>query len=366
MRNPLFHLTLFLVVSLNPLLAREIRGLVVGPGGAPVANLAVAWEPASDQATAGTESAETDEFGRFMLRGLPDSDGFLLLKGPEGRGQVRLAAGDEGVLPLIRYPVITEIVILHDNDRHFYNNFPEEVEAFVSAWRQRYPNTFLFNLGDLLVRHRHRWLEPDNVDYYERMGMALAAFMNHLAYDLVVVGNHENAWIEGATQRILQSLNAPLLAANLAVTTDRYIDPLPYLKLTTDNGLRLSVLGLTVGRGEGVEVTPHQEAIDRFAWLRDESDVFILGTHIGINNDRALARENQQFDLLIGGHSHTLLPRGELIGDVLVTQAGGHPHVDGGFIDTTRPMSMGVIHLVLFNQRIVERSARVYFIAGQN
>lgn len=53
-------------------------------------------------------------------------------------------------------------------------------------------------------------------------------------------------------------------------------------------------------------------------------DLTILLTHIGLRRDRELAEAVQGIDLIIGGHSHHLLPNGERIGETLIVQAGSH------------------------------------------
>jgi len=66
--------------------------------------------------------------------------------------------------------------------------------------------------------------------------------------------------------------------------------------------------------------------------LRDRgAQLVVFLSHLGLDNppaawdDRRIAAELQgRVDLIIGGHTHDLLPEGERIGDVLVAQAGAH------------------------------------------
>lgn len=342
---------------------RSVHGLIIDSEGAPVEGLSVSFQVLEGASI--LPVFFTDEHGRFFIPNLPNQDLHLIISGEKGTGRVFLEEGKEGALPVITYPVRTEVIILHDNDRHFYMNHQDELELFVEQWRRSYDNVFLVNAGDLLVRHRHRWKEDNHVPYYKKMGMRLVESMNRLRYDLVVLGNHENAWIEDATLKILEALDAPLLGANIEVNTPNYVTPQPYEILITNNGLRLAVLGLSVGRGVGVEILDFAETIQRFRHLREENHAFILGTHIGLNNDRALARQFPEIDLIIGGHTHDLLTRGERVGDVLIVHAGGHPHVDGGYMDPDRAMFMGVVRLVFKNEDLKEKSARVHFIEAQ-
>jgi 2',3'-cyclic-nucleotide 2'-phosphodiesterase (5'-nucleotidase family) len=62
------------------------------------------------------------------------------------------------------------------------------------------------------------------------------------------------------------------------------------------------------------------------AQLRLEgADCVILLSHMGLENDRMLARELQEeIPLIIGAHTHDFLPEGEWVGKVLIVQTGAY------------------------------------------
>lgn len=66
---------------------------------------------------------------------------------------------------------------------------------------------------------------------------------------------------------------------------------------------------------------PITEALT-YKWLRDECDVLVLLTHIGYEQDRVLAARFPDADVIIGGHSGTMLRDGVNDHGVLITQAG--------------------------------------------
>jgi 2',3'-cyclic-nucleotide 2'-phosphodiesterase (5'-nucleotidase family) len=100
--------------------------------------------------------------------------------------------------------------------------------------------------------------------------------------------------------------------------------------------LRLGLIGLTADLvdGEniyeayfGLRVIPPPLAIrESIAELRrDGADTIILLSHMGLDTDRKLAADLQpDVGLIIGAHSHHLLPAGERVGQVLITQAGNY------------------------------------------
>ena len=61
------------------------------------------------------------------------------------------------------------------------------------------------------------------------------------------------------------------------------------------------------------------------AYRDSDIDLTVLLTHIGFEEDIKLASMLQPewgVDLIIGGHSHTILEQPEVVNDILITQAG--------------------------------------------
>jgi 5'-nucleotidase len=74
-----------------------------------------------------------------------------------------------------------------------------------------------------------------------------------------------------------------------------------------------------------------------------------LLSHLGLNDDRKVAASVPGLDLIIGGHSHSLLPEGEMVNGVLIAQAGNYAEGVGRVELTLRPGTGAV----------VDKSARV-------
>ncbi len=84
------------------------------------------------------------------------------------------------------------------------------------------------------------------------------------------------------------------------------------------------------------------------ALRQDGADLVILLSHLGLPADRALAAEVQDaVDLIIGAHTHNLLPEGEWVGEVLIAQAGEYAE------------HLGRLDLGWDGDRLVERRASV-------
>ncbi len=252
-----------------------------------------------------------------------------------------------------------EVLILHDNDLHFHYNHADALRETITHLRETRRNVLLLNGGDIFVRHRQRWAE-DSLEYYERMAAFIIDEMNETGYDAMVLGNHEIDYQGEATLRQLRRAAFPTLGANVTASTPKFFDPPSHHVFTLPDGIRVAVLGLSTGGAPGVEVGSRPAAIREFAHLRAENELFVLLTHIGVNADRRLARDFPEVDVIVGGHSHTLLPEAEWVNGVLVAQAGGHLHLPGGFIDRRRPMWLGVVQVVFEGTEIVAKRGKVF------
>jgi 2',3'-cyclic-nucleotide 2'-phosphodiesterase (5'-nucleotidase family) len=74
--------------------------------------------------------------------------------------------------------------------------------------------------------------------------------------------------------------------------------------------------------------SPIQSAVEEAERLRPEVDVLFALTHIGHRGDRALA-ETGTFQVIFGGHSHTVLSEPERVGGTWICQGGSHNRYAG-------------------------------------
>ncbi len=264
-----------------------------------------------------------------------------------------------GVPPVTgeRAPVVTEIVLLHDNDLHFDFNHRDAFESAIAEIRESYEHVFLLNAGDIFVRHAARWPVND-LDFYAERTRFMIETMNDVGYDVMTLGNHELDIKGTITRDSLRLANFPILAANLEVNTDDFDRPDPYTVLETSDGHTIAVLGLTgggIGSTDALRITDRHQAFEKYRYLADKHDVFVVLTHIGYHSDIAMAWTYDEIDVIIGGHSHTLVDAPGIINNTLVTQAGGHSHA----LNPDRPKMLGIVILRLEDGVLVDKSGRV-------
>jgi 2',3'-cyclic-nucleotide 2'-phosphodiesterase (5'-nucleotidase family) len=190
-------------------------------------------------------------------------------------------------------------------------------------------------------------------------GAAMHRLLNAAGCRAVAVGN-------GAVMRygveVLPELAAaapyPHLAANL-FRDGRLVEGVHATTLLDLDGIRVGLIGLTptdwsrIYEGIfGCTRPPADEVVREHApRLRVQgADVVIVLSHLGLAEDRDLAAAaGDQFDLVVGSHSHNLLPEGERVGDVTIAQAGEYgEHV--GVVE----LVVGEGHVEVVSARVVE------------
>jgi 2',3'-cyclic-nucleotide 2'-phosphodiesterase (5'-nucleotidase family) len=120
------------------------------------------------------------------------------------------------------------------------------------------------------------------------------------------------------------------LSANALGPDGRLLGDAPYALLEKD-GIKIGIIGLltetaptlfTPIGNEGLTfLKPADLLRELIPELRPQVDVLILLSHIGHENELKLADEFPALDVIIGGHSHTLVEHPIRVGNTLVAQA---------------------------------------------
>jgi len=165
-------------------------------------------------------------------------------------------------------------------------------------------------------------------------GAAVADVFNEIGYDAIVVGNHEYDSGADELRALIARMKMPVLSANTYGADGRLV---PWVKpwiVKNVAGVKIGIFGLTTARMRGLafkkniagldfrgEVETARAAVK--ALKKEGATVIIAVTHIGLENDEALARMVPGIDLIVGGHTHTFLNRA-IKGDngALIVQAG--------------------------------------------
>lgn len=246
----------------------------------------------------------------------------------------------------------TKITILHTNDTHSHID-PFEASHYryanqggvarrasvVTEIRKENPNTLLLDAGDIF----------QGTPYFNYFGGELEfKLMSMMNYDAATIGNHDfDNSIDGLYKQLPHAKFSFLSANYDFKNTVLYTHVKPYEVFVRD-GIKIGVFGL------GIELTglvdpkmfketkyldPVEIAQDMSRILKEEEqcDLVICLSHLGYYykrnpnkvSDLNLAKATKNIDLIIGGHTHTFLPKPTLVKNlddenVLVNQVGAY------------------------------------------
>lgn len=153
--------------------------------------------------------------------------------------------------------------------------------------------------------------------YKEYKDTIVAEVLNALNYDAVTPGNHEFDNGCEAFSSLLEKVSVPVLAANLSFSDRRAIaKKIAPWRIVEKEGRRIGLIGLVNPHTPNLS-SPCQQAqfADVVPALRQavselqqqKINVIVLITHLGLNDDLELARQVSGVDIIVGGHTHTLL-----------------------------------------------------------
>ncbi len=214
-----------------------------------------------------------------------------------------------------------KLVILHTNDTHSQIDSTDDGrggilrrKVLIDSVRAAEPNVILIDAGDVVQGTLYFTLYAGEVE---------RKMMNELGYDIQILGNHEFDNGVEALADMYSKMNASKLSTNYDFSGTA-LDGLfkPY-EIREIGGKRIAFMGINIDpegmiaskNCVGVKYLDGFKAANATAWHlkhNEKVDMVVAITHIGYEHDPgpgdvSLVRSSEDIDLVIGGHSHTLI-----------------------------------------------------------
>ncbi|SDP92757.1 2',3'-cyclic-nucleotide 2'-phosphodiesterase/5'-or 3'-nucleotidase, 5'-nucleotidase family [Litchfieldia salsa] len=260
--------------------------------------------------------------------------------------------------------MIETIHIYHTNDLHSHFEQWPKIVHYINKQRekhrQEHEEMFLFDIGDHMDRF-HPISEAS-------LGKMNIAFLNELKYDAVTIGNNEGITLPyEALDCLYEEATSDVIVANLYNSEGKIpIWAKPYQVYTTSSGIRLGVIGLTVYYQLFYELLgweirdPFEVIKEILKEISGQTDVIVLLSHLGINEDERLA-ELHDIDVILGGHTHHLLEEGKMINNSLVCGAGKYGmyigHVELQIVTNTKAVITKRAEVIPTNDLVEESNS---------
>lgn len=240
------------------------------------------------------------------------------------------------------------LTILHTNDVHSrIDPFPMDggrnqglggVAArsrLIKEIRAKEENVLLFDAGDIF----------QGTPYFNiYKGEPEIKAMSEMGYDATTIGNHDfDAGLEDLALQLERHASFPMIVSNYDFSgTPMEHRHQPY-KIFNRGGIKVGVMGIGIELqglvpenlyGKTRYLDPVQIANETAQELKTKNcDFIVCLSHLGYKyqenkiSDLILARETENIDLIIGGHTHTFMEKPEVVknkkaNDVVINQVG--------------------------------------------
>jgi 5'-nucleotidase len=169
-------------------------------------------------------------------------------------------------------------------------------------------NTLLLNAGDNF---------QGSLFYTTYKGAAEAEFLNMMKFDAMTVGNHEFDDSEDGLKVFLDKVQFPVVTANVLAGFKSSVKDKIVPSLVLDvGGQKIGIVGAVTNDtpelsspGENIMITVDEQAINEEVQKLKAQGVnkIIALTHVGYPRDLAVIAKIPDVDIVVGGHSHSLL-----------------------------------------------------------
>jgi len=208
------------------------------------------------------------------------------------------------------------LTILHTNDTHAHHEPNSNGDGgaarqatVVNQIRAEEANVLLLDGGDRFT---------GTLFHQQHHGQDSVLIMNAIGYDGMTLGNHEFDNGDEVLAEFVDGVLFPVVTANVDFSASEVLAGkiAPYAVLDV-NGEQIGIIGLVtpdtpVLSSPGDELVFDADLVGVAQRVVDELteqgvDKIILVTHIGLNADMEVAAGTTGIDVIVGGHSHTLL-----------------------------------------------------------
>lgn len=240
-----------------------------------------------------------------------------------------------------------KLTILHSNDLHgdFLAEHVDEklvggvslLSGYINKVRREEKNVLYAIAGDMF---------RGSIIDSEYQGLSTIEIMNMLSPDIVTIGNHETDYGIGQLLFLEKCAKFPIVNANLHIRTNnaRLFNPCKIIRI---DGMKVLFIGILTEEvisqtkndgmiGSLIDVEDAAQAIAKICNTYNSIDIdfTVLLTHIGFEEDKKLASlldESLGVDVIIGGHSHTIIEEPCIVNNILIVQAGTGTNQIGRF-----------------------------------
>jgi 5'-nucleotidase len=226
-----------------------------------------------------------------------------------------------------------------------------KIATLIKEAKAANPNTLVLDAGDTL-----HGMPIVNISKGENAIKVLEA----AGYDYMTLGNHDFNYGKERLFELKDMSKVGMLSANILNEKGEYVFT-PYV-IKEIGGVKVGIFGLTTPETayktsptnvEGLTFADSIEVSKKMVEeLKDKTDVIIALAHIGLDESsvvtsKAIAEAVEGIDVIIDGHSHTLLETGNLVNNTLIAQTGNYDQ------------NLGYVNIEVQNGEVVNKTSEL-------
>jgi len=227
-------------------------------------------------------------------------------------------------------PVAADTLVVHTNDVHgrFLDNTGYDgLSAFIQECKANGDEVILVDAGDAF-----QGLSQAN--YFQ--GLSSVDLMNQLGYQVMVPGNNDYMWGVDNIRKLSETADFSIVSSNI-VFQETNKPVFEEYKIIEAGGKKYGFFGITLTNTSNEEYSAflneemYQAAQNTADTLKKLGcDYVICLSHLGTNDadepNRSidLAQHLTGVDIIIDGHSHTEIPGGRMVNNILITSTGSY------------------------------------------
>ncbi|MCA1061163.1 bifunctional metallophosphatase/5'-nucleotidase [Rossellomorea aquimaris] len=239
------------------------------------------------------------------------------------------------------------IHIYHTNDLHSHFEHWPRIRDFLKQRKKKHENdgesVYLFDIGD----HVDRWHPLTEAT----LGKENVELLNEAGFDAVTIGNNEGITLDyDDLNRLYEDAGFDVIVGNLLDRSSKRPKWLETHRIyQTGSGMKVGVIGLTAYfkpfyQALGWNITSPMEELEKLVReLHPAVDMIILLSHLGIRDDEMIGERFPEIDVILGAHTHHVLPHGKEVKDTMLGAAGKYGHYVGHMMIEVDTVTMQVL-----------------------
>lgn len=239
--------------------------------------------------------------------------------------------------------------IMHTNDLHSSYDAFLKVSSCLKSNREEH--TIVLDAGDMIDRK--------NIMISGSDGLAGVRLLEEAEYDAIAIGNNEG--FSPSLLRMAENSKVPFVCCNIFGINGEEL-PIKKSIIKEYGGVRVLIIGNSVDGSDSyneffaftnLKTSNYIECVRKeIERNKGQYDICIVLSHAGLENDKKMAIAINDIDVIIGGHSHSVMNEAEVINHTVIHQAGKYGEYVG-IVDLDIDTNMEIVSV---DSKLIETS----------